>query len=987
MSEARNVVDQYPMENMVAGTPQTTVYRSKDAASGRPVAVKIISSLGSGLKQLVRQHFLRAMGAVQFLQLPAFPEILDFGFTDDDAGFMVMEWIDGFPIDRLAGENPSRILPLLLEVTGALEALAMGQVHHLNLSPDNIFVQEIEGVEKARILGFGTAIYLTGSQSGAMMGHSPESDSYMAPERLDPATASGADGNLADLYSLALMITELFKADIRFLPSGDRIVTLSSQPIARAQRKILEDTLSQALRMEPSRRNISYPLLKKALEDCLEHPRKGREKTLVMPPTSDSPTPVETEDEDDLNYETQFFPEGGLMTEGAPAEPGEELELDLPDENTPTIPMPSLGEEKTVRLRIPDFETPDVPLSEMPTGPLEKMPGSIRDQAMAGVTEETPGKEMDEGSRFPPEDRSVSDSDGPVAADRWDETDPGSFVGVSEAPGFGEEELDETDPEAFDPNQTNPSIDPEKILASASSPDDEVPPPLPEERPDREEFRSEPPEIPLRSSPEEEFPGGDPPPISGQIPPPLPQAPVPGLSTPGEKTPPGEAAEVKENKEKPRVTGSRPKYLAVILPAVVLLILGMLGFLGMRACKNRTKPRPKPIESPTPRSFPTPVPTSPPREMDEDAAMHPILQDAGLLLEEGKIEEARSLLKELSPEEIEAFSEEERRNYDAIYQAVQGSRLEAAISDLEGGLEHGSIRMLKRAVGAFGHLDRSEYADQRNIVSKLKKARGILDLHSRLWKVHDGGSEAEILELSARMIEALPKYSTPYKFRDEAAARLEQASQTALGQRNFKLARSILGPINDFYPERKGLNDMLAEIDALQGLCLRQKKILGEARAAGAAGRPEEGMKLLEGISFDTSLAAEAAELKAGLERQFEAMDKNPPVVSQVPGQKLNFKKKKSIILKFKITDDLKVEKADILLRFAGRRDYLRKNLEMDSRGDYSIKITPTDHKNEDFRFYVEARDKGGHVGRLGSAQKPIEVKRLKGLKAIFGSK
>ena len=147
--------------------------------------------------------------------------------------------------------------------------------------------------------------------------------------------------------------------------------------------------------------------------------------------------------------------------------------------------------------------------------------------------------------------------------------------------------------------------------------------------------------------------------------------------------------------------------------------------------------------------------------------------------------------------------------------AVQGSRLDAAVSDLEGGLEHGSIRMLKRAVAAFGHMDTAEYSKKKGVVAKLRKARKILDLHAKLWKAHEAGKETDVLRLSLEMIGLLPKYSTPYKFRDEAAAGLEEASRTAMKQRNYRLAREVLKPVNDYYPERKGLNELLAGVEGV----------------------------------------------------------------------------------------------------------------------------------------------------------------------------
>lgn len=937
MSETRNIVDQYPMEQMIAGTPQTSVYRSTDPASGESVAVKMISALGSGTAQVVRQHFLRSMGAVQFLQLPAFPEILDFGFTEEDAAFMVMRWVDATPIAKLQGEPPARILPLFAQMVEALEALAMGQVHHLNLSPENLLIRDGDDGESIVILGFGTSIYLTGAQAGAMMGHSPESDTYMAPERLDPQTEGEADGNLADLYSISLILVELLGGSLSVDGSGNRVVEFSEE--ARSSTPglaMLAQLLSSALMLDPKEREVSYPIFGKMLRDLIANITmdEAQAGTSILSPAELRAAADAARADVESDFQTRIIAPEEHQPDALELG-GEAFELDLPEEDSPALP----SEELTAELPVPKGDG----LSSGEDAPTLALPKADPDAANFEIAETAPTPK--------------------TPASQTEETP----------------DLDETDPGIFDPNETNPAIDPEALGAGPPPSTEEfTPPPIstaptPPPVPKPPVSPAPPPTPAVPSTPPPPVPASKvaptpPPQASGAVSPPPPQA---SGATPPPPRSKARAAGVSG-------AGFQRKWL--YLAAVVLvLFLIVIGIVAMRSCRKPPEVKPAVVVEMAPT--PTPVKSV----EDGEGRMHPLLLQSGALLESGDVEGARKLIKQLKPEEISAFSQAEKDDYESILQAVRGSRLDAAISDLEGGLKHGSIPMLKRSLAAFSHLDSGEYRDRRGLRTKIGRAREILKLHAALWKAHQSSDNSRTLELAAKMIKLLPDYSGSYTFRGEAAKALESASETALSQRNFRLASQILAPLENYYPSRKGLKSRLDAIRVAELKYQQQKGKLEEARAKGAAGDPQAGLEILKSLKLDSSLKAQAAELEKSLKAQLVEMDRNPPQISPVEGEKFAFKKKKSITLKFKITDDMGVENATILLEFKGAAGFIRKSLKRDSRGLYVITITPAMHDNEDFKFYVEARDASDHVGRFGSAQVPKKVRRLKGLKALFG--
>ncbi len=210
MSPLRDVADEYPMRRVLAASPHCTVYESVRIATEEPVAVKLINSGGMAELQQSRQRFTRAMGAIQFLRPAGFPELHDFGFAADNSAFMVMELVDGVPLAALADGPPARLLRALVQVVETLEQLARGDVFHSNLSPDNVLVEVGPDHDQVKILGFGTAAYLEEGRRGALLGHSPDSDRFTAPERFD-ADSVPVDSK-SDLYSLALVTCELLGA-------------------------------------------------------------------------------------------------------------------------------------------------------------------------------------------------------------------------------------------------------------------------------------------------------------------------------------------------------------------------------------------------------------------------------------------------------------------------------------------------------------------------------------------------------------------------------------------------------------------------------------------------------------------------------------------------------------------------------------------------------------------------------------------------------
>ncbi len=201
----------------------------------RPVAIKIIRHVL--LDPEIVRRFLQERQILARLEHPNIARMLDAGRTPDGMPYLVMEFVDGIPLDQYtAAHNPPERVKLALfrDICTAVAYAHRNLVVHRDLKPRNILVTA-EGCPK--LLDFGIAKLLS-EASG------PE-DPLMTPEYASPEQLAGGNVTTAsDIYSLGVILYELL--------AGVKIST----PRRRVQGD-LESVIGMALRAEPERRYSS----------------------------------------------------------------------------------------------------------------------------------------------------------------------------------------------------------------------------------------------------------------------------------------------------------------------------------------------------------------------------------------------------------------------------------------------------------------------------------------------------------------------------------------------------------------------------------------------------------------------------------------------------------------------------------------------------------------------------------------------------------
>lgn len=259
----------YRIEREIGAGGMGTVFlaRRADDAYERRVAIKVLSNAFASTDE--RRRFLAERQILADLAHPDIAQLLDGGTTEHGIPYLVMEYIDGVPIDRYVTDADLSLearIRLFLRVCGAVQFAHQRLVVHRDIKPGNILVTA-DGAPK--LLDFGIAKLLDTTASAGSIVQTRFGARLLTPQHASPEQIRGEPVTTAsDVYSLGVLLYRLLTGRYPHEPSTaapgqierailevppQRPSTASSEHRGRLAGD-LDNIVLQALRKDPQRR-------------------------------------------------------------------------------------------------------------------------------------------------------------------------------------------------------------------------------------------------------------------------------------------------------------------------------------------------------------------------------------------------------------------------------------------------------------------------------------------------------------------------------------------------------------------------------------------------------------------------------------------------------------------------------------------------------------------------------------------------------------
>ncbi len=295
-------IAQYQFLEKLGAGGMGEIYKAQDTKLNRFVAIKVLTTSGSGDPER-RRRFIQEAQAASALNHPNIITIHDI-LSEDGSEYMVMEYVSGKTLVDLIPKGGLRLpqaLKLAVQMTDALTAAHSVGIVHRDLKPANVMVTE-SGLVK--ILDFGLAkltdrgpVTTTGDNTqtiadapltveGSIIG----TVSYMSPEQ---AQGKKVDTR-SDIFSFGVVLYEMVTG-VRAFGGDNALSTLSAilrdeaRPLAEVAPDVpqqIEQVIKRCLRKNPDDRWQTMQDVKAALAALKHESDSGQ---LYKPRIPDTP--------------------------------------------------------------------------------------------------------------------------------------------------------------------------------------------------------------------------------------------------------------------------------------------------------------------------------------------------------------------------------------------------------------------------------------------------------------------------------------------------------------------------------------------------------------------------------------------------------------------------------------------------------------------------------------------------------------------------
>src|SRR5918997_2962881 len=217
----QTLAEKYRIEELINEGGMGAVYRSTHILMDKTVAIKVLHPALAADDKIVAR-FSREARAASRISHPHALNVTDFGESENGIVFLIMEYLRGQTLKEVVQSDApmpiQRVVEIVRQVSGALEAAHAEGVVHRDLKSDNIMLVEVgdNNADWAKVLDFGIAkIQESVGQDPALT--APNliigTPQYMSPEQCSQASEIDAR---SDIYSFGIILYEMLVGHVPF---------------------------------------------------------------------------------------------------------------------------------------------------------------------------------------------------------------------------------------------------------------------------------------------------------------------------------------------------------------------------------------------------------------------------------------------------------------------------------------------------------------------------------------------------------------------------------------------------------------------------------------------------------------------------------------------------------------------------------------------------------------------------------------------------
>ncbi|HVZ89938.1 MAG TPA: serine/threonine-protein kinase, partial [Polyangia bacterium] len=214
----RTLNHRYLVEDKIGEGGFGAVFRGKQIATGREVALKILHPHNVSDETIVAR-FRREAEACSKLRDPHTVTTYDFDETPDGILYLAMELLRGQSLHQVQkADGPlgyQRVLRILDQVAASLDEAHKNGIVHRDMKPENVFIEVREGEDHVKVLDFGIAKVIGDDRQAPALtavGQTLGTLEFMSPEQLRGQKLDGR----SDLYALGMMAYEMLTGALPF---------------------------------------------------------------------------------------------------------------------------------------------------------------------------------------------------------------------------------------------------------------------------------------------------------------------------------------------------------------------------------------------------------------------------------------------------------------------------------------------------------------------------------------------------------------------------------------------------------------------------------------------------------------------------------------------------------------------------------------------------------------------------------------------------